>query len=153
MYFYYTIIDPLITIAEISIQTLVMLKGYTTTILSRELGVPVTDCVNNDKLPHRCTHVPCFVDERISTFKKCQQLSTNIYHCLSDELYETCRDGDGEGERKPKTIYYAGQIFQANCKIFRAKLSFIGQGKTEKRFHLNNFKYYEVCAQTAQGQR
>ena len=85
--------------------------------------------------------------------KKCQQLSTNIYHCLPDELYETCRDGDGEGERKPKTVYYAGQIFQANCKIFRAKLSFIGQGKTEKRFHLNNFKYYEVCAQSAQGQR
>lgn len=85
--------------------------------------------------------------------KKCQQLSTNIYHCLPDELYETCRDGDGEGERRPKTIYYAGQIFQANYKIFRAKLSFIGQEKTEKRFHLNNFKYYEVCAQSAQGQR
>lgn len=85
--------------------------------------------------------------------KKCQQLSINIYHCLPDELHETCRDGDGEGERKPKTIYYAGQIFQASCKIFRAKLSFIGQGKTEKRFHLNNFKYYEVCAQSAQGQR
>ena len=79
-----------------------------------------------------------------------KQRSSNIYHCLPDELHKTCRDGDGEGERKPKIIYYAGQFFEANCKIFRVKLSFIGQGKREKCFH---FKYYEVCAQTAQGQR
>ena len=52
-----------------------------------------------------------------------------MYHCLPYELYKTCRDGDGEGERKPKIIYYAGQFLEANCKIFRVKLSFIGQGK------------------------
>ena len=46
----------------------------------------------------------------------------------------------GKGKEKPKIICYAGQFCEANCKIFRVKLSFIGQGKREKRFHFNHFK-------------
>ena len=42
-----TVLDGWITIAEISIPTLVILLGYATTILTRELGVPVQTLVEN----------------------------------------------------------------------------------------------------------
>ena len=42
-----TVLDGWITITEISIPTLIILLGYATTILTRELGVPVETLVEN----------------------------------------------------------------------------------------------------------
>ena len=75
------------------------------------------------------TDVPCFVDERIS--KKKKMLTT-----FNQYIY---------------TIVYL-MNYMKHVGL-RKKMSFIGQGKRGKRFHFNHFKYYEVCAQTAQGQR